>query len=451
MSLLTALGLLPLASCAGDSADGGNPFPCTDPQPLLSENSGYLVCANGVTVRQGPANCPSSLPRVEAQASDPSGACQYDADCTEGDHGYCTSAPPATTLGYCAYGCTTDSDCSQGMICACAVPVGRCVPTTCSSNADCGSGLHCASHGTIDGCDSAFACQQRGDACATDADCGGMSCIFDEARGVRVCSGGGCGAIGRPFLVQGTARVATSVTRSDWLAGGQKPALDGLSPELRRLLAREWTRAAELEHASIAAFSRFLLELLAFGAPSDLVTATIAAMDDERRHAEICFALASEYSGTLVGPGRLDVEGALEAKTLARSVATAVREGCLGETVAALEAAELAAHVLDPVLRDVLEGIAADERRHSELAWSFVQWALSQDPTLADVLEHELWLVRQEIAQQPPPAGPREQELAAAGIVPEGLRGAVRRAGLRQIVERGLAGLIAHARQRGAA
>ncbi len=99
-------------------------------------------------------------------------------------------------------------------------------------------------------------------------------------------------------------------------------------------------------------------------------------MEDERRHTELCFALASAYAGLPLGPGELDLEGALPAPSLEHSLRTAIREGCVGETVAALEAAELGERVADPTLQSVLARIAADEKRHAELAFQFVKWAL---------------------------------------------------------------------------
>ena len=43
------------------------------------------------------------------------------------------------------------------------------------------------------------------------------------------------------------------------------------SPALRRRLAELWSQDALLEHASIASFSRFALQLLAVAAPPALV------------------------------------------------------------------------------------------------------------------------------------------------------------------------------------
>jgi hypothetical protein len=67
-----------------------------------------------------------------------------------------------------------------------------------------------------------------------------------------------------------------------------------------------------MEHASVAAFARFVLELLSAGAPLELVEGAGDAMRDELRHTQICFGLASAYAGAPIGPGPLDTTGALE-------------------------------------------------------------------------------------------------------------------------------------------
>jgi hypothetical protein len=43
-----------------------------------------------------------------------------------------------------------------------------------------------------------------------------------------------------------------------------------------------------------------------------------------------------------------------------------------------IEAREALAHVVDPVVRGVLEKIAEDETRHAKLAWAFAAWAVRQ-------------------------------------------------------------------------
>lgn len=188
-----------------------------------------------------------------------------------------------------------------------------------------------------------------------------------------------CGAAGRPFVVEHQARVAPpqrGAGRRGWTAGSP-PQLEGLTPLERAALADAWTADALLEHASIASFARVSLALLAAGAPATLVEQAHRAALDEVRHAGLCFALASAYAGEDVTPGRFPLGQAvhIEASLEAIAVST-VHEGCIGETVAAVIAAEQLARATDPAVRAALAEIAADEARHSELAWRTVAWAV---------------------------------------------------------------------------
>ncbi len=211
--------------------------------------------------------------------------------------------------------------------------------------------------------------------------------------------GGGC--VGRPFLVEDTARAAT-VERSDrgWSLGVLAPNTAGLDPEARRTLADAWTADALLEHASVAAFARFSLELLAVGAPADLVTAAHLAALDEVRHARICFALAQGYAGAPLGPSAFPFDGAMSlAGDLASLATSTAREGCIGETLAAIIAASQLARASDPAVRRALSAIAEDEARHAELAWRTVACAIDRG---GDAVRDAVAAVFAEAAQHVP-------------------------------------------------
>jgi hypothetical protein len=154
--------------------------------------------------------------------------------------------------------------------------------------------------------------------------------------------------------------------------------LCGLSADTRARLAARWTHVGLMEHASIAAFARFTMHLLAVGAPPDLVLASQSAIADATEHARLAFALASAYACRDIGPGTLAIEGSLDRFDVDGLVAMLVREGCLGETLAAVEALEGAACARDPVVRDVLARIADDETRHAGLAWRTLAWLIAQ-------------------------------------------------------------------------
>ena len=111
--------------------------------------------------------------------------------------------------------------------------------------------------------------------------------------------------------------------------------------------------------------------------PSTLVEACNRALRDETAHARSCFALASAYGGTAVGPARLDIEHCFEDTSLAAITKLVLREGCVGETVASLEAVAAAEVASDPAVKQALTRIARDELEHAELAFQFLRWALS--------------------------------------------------------------------------
>jgi hypothetical protein len=152
--------------------------------------------------------------------------------------------------------------------------------------------------------------------------------------------------------------------------------VDPLPRATADLLAETWLRDALEEHASVAAFARFTMHLLALGAPADLVVLSQRASIDEIHHARLCFALAHRYGAKLAGPGRLSMRDAMTDASLVEVLALAAEEGCVGETLGAALAREQLAVATDPVARRVLTKIARDEARHAELSWRFLRWAV---------------------------------------------------------------------------
>jgi hypothetical protein len=180
----------------------------------------------------------------------------------------------------------------------------------------------------------------------------------------------------RPFLVGSTMRAATARADEDW-SDALLPAL-GLDDHTRASLGRAWLEDALQEHASIAAFARFSMMMLAVSAPSELIAASQRASLDEIRHARTCFSLARRYGAKAYGPGTLRVDDTVPAMSLTELAVLTAEEGCVGETLGALLAEEQAARATDPVVASLLRRIARDEARHAELAWRFVTWAVKR-------------------------------------------------------------------------
>lgn len=193
-------------------------------------------------------------------------------------------------------------------------------------------------------------------------------------------------AVGRPFTVDGQVRLAQVARRDGWCDPIELDGLDALPPSLREEIAAAWAESGTHEHASVASFGRFLMDLMSLGAPLDLVQATTRAIDDEIRHARDCFSVASAYAGMPLGPDTVDVSGSMDhAGDEAIILRDAILEGCIGETLAASVAAWMAPRSTFPRVATMLHGIAEDEGDHAVLAWRFVDWMLETRPHLIEV------------------------------------------------------------------
>ncbi|MBX3225961.1 MAG: ferritin-like domain-containing protein [Labilithrix sp.] len=192
---------------------------------------------------------------------------------------------------------------------------------------------------------------------------------------------------GRALRVGGVPTVAPVEPRADW---SRACPVATAPPRLHAALERAWREAARVEHASVASFARFALDLLALGAPPHLVEAAHRAALEEIEHTKICFGEARRYGGHDVGPAPLvvpAVAGARDAETIAFETFV---DGCIGETIAAVEARAAAARAIEPSTRRALETIAEDEARHAELAWAAFAFAAPRTATFAARLEEVL-------------------------------------------------------------
>jgi hypothetical protein len=354
-------------------------------------------CSEGWLHRPDPVQCTSELPRdVEIVGSNrPFDQCTRDSDCARFKLGFCVMLGGQSAHTACIEGCTQDSDCKPGMACVCGSPAGVCVRAGCRTDQDC-RGSYCSA---IEGQDCnerpswAIACTTSEDECESHAQCDSGELCGRADSGQTTCHRPEF-ICGRPFLVEDRARLAEATFSAAWSVP-LSPQIASLSAFTRSSLAQHWTALGLMEHASIAAFSRFILDLLSLGAPAALVESASRALSDEIAHAELCFGLASTYAGYSVGPGPIAVQGALTPRSRLELGVLAFREACIGEVQAAAEARLALEHARDPAVRGVLIRVAADETRHAELGFRFLKWLLETGTTaerdeLAAALEREL-------------------------------------------------------------
>jgi hypothetical protein len=185
---------------------------------------------------------------------------------------------------------------------------------------------------------------------------------------------------GRALRSGGRAALGASIARgSEWRWGRSPPDVGGIDWKTRRALASLWVHDGRLEHASVAAFARLSLELMALGAPPELVEGAHKAALDEARHARVCFALASAYAGEAIDPDGLpEAVLPLDAPDFARLAAECVVDGCFGEAVGAAAAREGSRRVRDPAVKRALAAIAREEARHAALAWRILGFCLER-------------------------------------------------------------------------
>jgi hypothetical protein len=188
-------------------------------------------------------------------------------------------------------------------------------------------------------------------------------CCYKLAR--RFCGGG------RPLRSDEGPIVASLTSRADWV----QVEVARIPADHDAELAARWLREASFEHASVASFARASLQLLALGAPPDLLADTQRAALEEIDHARTFLALAARRGAGEQGPGPLAVDRAPLATSFEAFVVDAFLDGCLSETVSGIEI-RTRAEDGDDVERRALAAIADEEERHAELAWRMLAWGV---------------------------------------------------------------------------
>lgn len=261
-------------------------------------------------------------------------------------------------------------------------------------------------------------------------------CCYDVCQGpVPPC--------GRPFVIEGSARVSTPTQRLGWAdEATAAPLLP--SADARARLREAWLADAAMEHASVASFSRLSLELLALGAPSHLVRDAHRAALEEIEHARACYGLASRDTApddrsTALGPSPLSLAGMTLATNLEELVRGAVREGCVGETYAALAASRALEGCEDPATRTVLEIIARDELSHAAFAFRVLVWAIEVGGiTTRNHAADAYTLARRQLLAGPTTTAKaleRGDSLRAHGRLPDGDLGAIAQVTVAEILD----------------
>jgi len=184
---------------------------------------------------------------------------------------------------------------------------------------------------------------------------------------------------GRQLRRRGRVLLAPVESGAGWQRGLASPRVDAPPG-----VAAQWRENGRTEHASVAAFARLTLDLLALGAPARLVAGAQRDALDEIRHTELCFDLATRLDGAKASPGPFPEASRARTLPADRTLALAVLavdsliDGALNEGVSARIVARLARRAVHPAIRTLLLDIAADEGRHAAHGWDIVLYCLAE-------------------------------------------------------------------------
>lgn len=191
---------------------------------------------------------------------------------------------------------------------------------------------------------------------------------------------------GRPYTTdRGSVIAPASCSKTgawgDTQVVGSDASPNDWSSLVAATVADAWLHHGQEEHASIASFARFSLDLLRFGAPPHLLLAAQAAGADEVRHAQRSFGLSAYFGGTSdsMSVSQFPIDTVELSPTLGAMASRTLLEGCAGESAAVARLA-YAIHQVSgsSPARPVLEELLVDEASHAALAWNTVSWAVGK-------------------------------------------------------------------------
>lgn len=178
--------------------------------------------------------------------------------------------------------------------------------------------------------------------------------------------------------------------RSDESEGVSSATSDSVHSWPNIPAARAWQRQARGELESVPAFVNLAIQLLAVGAPDELVERALRAAEEEMAHARLCLQQARKADVEVELP-RLTSNWSraplLGEEGFERLAVESWLDGIVNEGASAL-ASEAALLTLgkDPS-RNALERLAREERGHLELARDILIYATSQSPRARAAVE----------------------------------------------------------------
>ena len=154
----------------------------------------------------------------------------------------------------------------------------------------------------------------------------------------------------------------------------------------RRTVARDGRRGVRVDSA---AFGELALDLMAAGAPAELITRCHRAALEEAGHTQACLEVATLLDGregavAARPPGNTRRRPRWRRALLVRLAVESYLDGCIGEGSAARVLGALVAEARHPEVRDVLRVLAREEMGHARLGRDVVRWCRAAGGPVVD-------------------------------------------------------------------
>lgn len=153
------------------------------------------------------------------------------------------------------------------------------------------------------------------------------------------------------------------------------PAPDDLLPSLRDEVSRGWRERSAAELQTSAIMSVVHEDVVALQPGGSLAKLAARAVDDERRHAEICRLVASRYAGTDLSPPVLSpvvVPRYAGAPEEVERLLRVVTQCSIGETIAAVFLEASLAATRGVLVRAATRELLRDDIDHARIGWALL-------------------------------------------------------------------------------
>jgi hypothetical protein len=160
----------------------------------------------------------------------------------------------------------------------------------------------------------------------------------------------------------------------------EQSTVNELSLAERTRLAETWSRRSAAEYLAVSTFAVLAIDLVAAGAPADVLSLCMRAGIDEVRHAELCLRMIEIYGGKRVmpPPGMSSLPDDPERPKLHQALANTLLVSCVSETYATTVLTATRDLTTDPVAHAVLTSIYSDEVMHARLGWSYLRYGIER-------------------------------------------------------------------------